>query len=126
MSESAYNGKTLDQLSDAECLELSGNLGPGIIGQELFDRANKIRTTTDNGKFGPALLDPFYGRPADQVKAALDADEPEWDDLSRADAAALADTHNVSYRARATRAQIVAALIAVGVKPAVRNPEATE
>lgn len=49
-------------LSDAEVLELSGNgtYGPGIIGQELFERATKIKAATNDGAFGPAITDPDF------------------------------------------------------------------
>lgn len=125
MSASAqlYNGKTLDELSDAEALALAGHYGPGIIGQELYERAEAIRIATDNGKFGPALLDPNYN--AKDVKAAIAASDPTWDHLSRADVAALADVHGISYKAKASRTSLIELLTAAGIVPPEPDAGAT-
>lgn len=114
MSEQLYNGKPIGKLTDGEVLELAGNFGPAIIGQELHDRAAEIQRTNPGGAFGPAILDPNYGK---DVKAAVEASDPKWDHLSRADVAALADVHQVSYKARASRTSLIELLTAAGVVP---------
>jgi hypothetical protein len=52
----------IDQLTDAEVLELTNNgaLGAGIVGKELAERAQRLKLTTNDGQFGPALTDPDY------------------------------------------------------------------
>lgn len=60
----------LDGRSDTQILELAGTMGPGIIGQELFDRANEIRKRTSDGLLGPALTDPDYHEKQEAGKRA--------------------------------------------------------
>jgi hypothetical protein len=88
------------KLSDTQILDLAGNLGPGIIGQELFDLASKIRTRTDNGRFGPALLDSDYG-----------LDISPWDEYSRRDLLAIAREHELPVKSNASRDDIAKALV---------------
>lgn len=123
MNEQLYNGKPLEKLSDGEVLELAGSFGPGIIGQELYERAQAIQKSNPGGIFGPAILDPNYGK---DVKAAVAAADPTWDDLTRADVAALATEHGVSFKAKASRTSLIEALVEAGITPPPANPETTE
>lgn len=98
------------KLSDAQVLDLAGTLGPGIIGQELFDRAQEVRTATNDGKFGPALLDPDYG-----------LNITPWDDFSRRDLLAIAREHQLPVASKATRDEIAKALTKARVAPPVEK-----
>ena len=48
--------RAVEEMSDDEVLLEAGSLGPGMIGQELFDRAEWIRANNPGGTYGPALL----------------------------------------------------------------------
>lgn len=62
--------KQLDTLSDTQILELAGTLGPGILGQAHYDRAEAIRKLTNEGQYGPALTDPNYAAKQAAKRAA--------------------------------------------------------
>ncbi len=99
------DGRTIDELSETEVLELAGVHGPGVIGKELFDRAREIRSRTDGGKLGPALSNPDFG---DKTVAA-------WEGVDRAAVAKLADKHEISYKAKTSRTDLIKMLAARGV-----------
>lgn len=103
-----YNGKTIDQLSNSEVLDLAGNHGPAIIGKELYDRAAHLKITTDNGRFGPAILDPDYG-----------LDITPWDDYSRKELLVVAREHSLPVKSNATREELAKELARAKVKPQV-------
>jgi hypothetical protein len=125
--------QNLDNLSDTEILELAGPYGPGIIGQELFDRAQKIRSRGDDGKLGPALTDPDFSakqaaKRAAEPQAKSDAVPPKgdgepkvatWDDITVSGLKMLAQQRQVSYTPAQgkTRASLIAVLEAAGVTP---------
>lgn len=95
-------------LSDEEVLEQAGNFGPGIIGQELYDRACEVRKRTSGGLFGPAIV-------GDKTASALEADA--WEDWTRAEMLAFARDASTEIKGTATRAEIIAALAAAGLEP---------
>lgn len=47
--------KTVADMTDDEVLTAAGPFGPGIIGKELFDRAESIRKNNPTGALGPAI-----------------------------------------------------------------------
>lgn len=135
-----YTEEQLDQMSDARVLELAGGLGPGIIGKAHFDRAAAIRAVSDDGKLGPAIIDPDYAkkqaakRLAEKQTRDAEPDRIEEEESAisqRSDAAAgdpwayvtlsgakmLAQQHNVSYQPRVKRDALIAALKHAGVEP---------
>lgn len=99
------DGRTIDELSDTEVLDLAGVHGPGVIGKELFDRAKEIRSRTDGGKLGPALSNPDYG---DKTVAA-------WEGVDRKAVAKLADKAEISYKPKTSRTDLIKMLAARGV-----------
>lgn len=136
----SYTAEQLDKMSDAKILELAAGYGPGIIGQAHFDRAAALRTATDDGRLGPALVDPDYARKQaalrgqevadeetddearDEERVALlaagsgDTSDP-WTFVTLSGAKMLAQQHNVSYPPRVKRDALVAALKDAGVAP---------
>jgi hypothetical protein len=99
-------GKTLAELTTTEILELAGPYGPGMIGKELFDRAEEVRTTTSDGKYGPALLDPDYG-----LKVEV------WDDYARKELLVICREHELPVKSNATREELAKALARAKVFP---------
>lgn len=95
------------KMSEADILTLAGGFGPGIIGHELYDLAQSIAIRTDNGQFGPALLDPDYG-----------LDISPWDEHSRRVLLALARTHELPVKSNASREDIAKALVRAKIFPA--------
>jgi hypothetical protein len=97
-----YNGKTIDELSDAEVLQLydGGRFGPAIIGQELYERGSRILLATDNGRFGPAILDPDYS-----------LNITPWDDYSRKELLVACRTYELPVKSNATREELAKALV---------------
>lgn len=100
-------GKLLNELTTEEVLSLAGPFGPGMIGQELFDRAETLRTTTDGGKYGPALLDPDYG-----LKVEV------WDDYARKELLVICREHVLPVKSNATREDLAKALARAKIVPA--------
>jgi hypothetical protein len=121
----------ISKLSDSQILELAGPYGPAIIGQELFDRAQKIRARGDDGKLGPAILDSDFAAKQAEKKAAETpapdpADEPApkptpgtWEGITLSGLKQLAMDKGVSYKpAQAKRKEtLIAVLEAAGVTP---------
>lgn len=106
-------GKTIDQLSDQEVLTLAGTAGPGMIGEELFARAEQVRTSTVDGKYGPALTDPDYG-----------LDVTPWDDYSRKELLAEVRRHDLpNIKSNATREELAKALVRAKKRPDVGEGE---
>jgi hypothetical protein len=119
MSEQLYNGKPLEKLSDGEILELAGGFGPAIIGQELYERAQRIQRTNPGGLFGPAILDPDYAAKQEALKigpAIRIPDFAEWDQFTRKRLSQLCAEHEVSHKANATKVQLIEALVAASVE----------
>lgn len=125
----------ISKLSDTEVLELAGPYGPAIIGQELFDRAQKIRARGDDGKLGPAILDSdFAEKQAAKKAAAAPAEQtgdetagsgggnpkvPTWEGITLSGLKQLAMDKGVSYKpAQAKKKETLIALLeAAGVTP---------
>lgn len=125
----------IDRLSDTEVLAMAGTMGPGVIGQELYDRAARVREATDNGRFGPAIL--ATSPPAKPLPAALAPavavaapgappaaasvdEDANWDALTKSGAKMLAQQHGVEYPPVSGRPAIIGLLKAAGVKPPPR------
>lgn len=104
------NESQIAKLTDAEVLSLAGGFGPAIIGQALFERAQEIRQRTDNGRFGPALVDPDYG-----------LDISPWDEYSRRDLLAIAREHELPVKSNASRDEIARALSRKKILPAAEE-----
>ena len=119
MSEHLYNGKQLDDLSDGEVLELAGGFGPGIIGKELYDRAQQIQSTNPGGLYGPAVLDPDYAAKQEAKKngpAVRIADFAKWDQMTRKQLASLCAEHEISHKSGATKVELIELLDEAGVE----------
>lgn len=112
-----YNGKTLDQLSDAEVLQLydGGRFGPAIIGQDLYDRASRLMAVSDNGRFGPAILDPNHG-----------LDITPWDDYSRKDLLVICRQYELPVKSNATRESLAYDLVRAKKLPTSDQGEGAE
>jgi hypothetical protein len=129
--------QNFDHLSDTEILELAGPYGPGIIGQELFDRAQKIRSRGDDGKLGPALTDPDFAAKQAAKRALEPKPEPTepkgdappkvatWEGVTVSGLKLLAQQRQVSYTPQQgkKRDTLIAVLEAAGVKPPEPAPE---
>ncbi|MCU1350613.1 MAG: hypothetical protein JWO56_3643 [Acidobacteria bacterium] len=46
----------IDEMSDDQVLAEARGYGPSIIGQELFDRAQRIARVNPGGVLGPAII----------------------------------------------------------------------
>jgi len=130
----AYNGKTIDQLTDQEVLQLANGFGPSIISQELYDRAQQIQKTNPGGAFGPAILKadffPSQSPPPSPAPSTTDttdttsttgaqtssASDP-WHSFSQKDLTKIAQQEGVSYKPKASRDDLISALDAAGVAP---------
>jgi hypothetical protein len=99
-------GKTITELTVDEVLSLAGGAGPGLIGQELFARAEELRRTTSDGKYGPALIDPDYG-----------LDITPWDDYSRKELLVICREHELPVKSNATREELAKALARKKIRP---------
>jgi hypothetical protein len=117
----------LEKLPPTTLLERAGKMGPAIIGRPLHYLAAQVRTTTDEGKLGPAIIDPHYHekelarrdaaavagerderRTTEDLELAIDPDSPidpsnlkdprnPWTYVTLSGAKQLAITNNVSY-----------------------------
>lgn len=124
-------------LSDNEILELAGPYGPALIGQELFDKAQEIRARTNDGKFGPAIMDPHYAEKQAALKASAKAvsgssdssdsgstdDSDPWSSVTLSGAKQLAMDAGVSYAPGTKKAVLIASLKAAGVNPPAAPPK---
>lgn len=115
-------------LSDADILTLAGPYGPALIGQELFDRAQAIKKRGDDGKLGPALMDPDYAaKQAAKKAASTPAPDPAapaiapppgtWEGITMSGLKMLAQQKQVSYRPKVERSELIALLEGAGVTP---------
>lgn len=64
--------KALDKWTFQELMAVK-HLGPGLIGQEMYDASQKLSGQTGGGVFGPAIL----GVITDQNRDLSKKDEPE-------------------------------------------------
>jgi len=155
-SQQKYNGKSLDQLSDQEVVQMAGNFGPSVISAELFARAQEINKTNPGGAFGPSVLNPNYfpsSTPASQQPSAVDPSQQSgqsgqsgsgasgsgasgsgaqplppgqyeasanpsdpWSAYSNKDLQKIAQQEGVSYKPKASRDDLIAALDNAGVQ----------
>lgn len=132
----------VNRLSDAEVLNKVGGLGPAIVGYDLYERAARVASRTDNGRLGPALTDPAWGakeaarvaanraarerrlRGETAALAVAEADEDEEDDdrdpwsfVTLAGTKMLAQQHGVSYKPGTKREQMIELLKSASVVP---------
>lgn len=122
--------KPVSKLSDQEVLEQAGDYGPGIIGQELYERAQQIKRDNPQGQFGPALLGdgedakkkatPRAGRKAAEKKDA-DAQEGDEGEKEPGGMVAVADKKNATI----TVASAAVAVPRAGRTTHPASPEAT-
>jgi hypothetical protein len=147
----------VDQLTDTEVLELTNNgaLGAGIVGKELAERAQRLKVSTNDGQFGPALTDPNYATKQAAKRAAErdaegsakeptdsegdetgagsgepgegDAVDP-WTFVTLSGAKMLAQTAGISYRPGVKRQALIEVLKTAGVIPPAppADPDADE
>jgi hypothetical protein len=107
-------------LTDAQILERAGGMGPAIIGQTLYDRAEEIRKRTSGGVLGPAIVGPATPVPT----PAPEAQEPAaWDDLPRNKLLAIAREQKVDVRSNYTKDELIDALVAASINPQDVDPD---
>lgn len=68
--------KRIEDMTDTEVLDAAAGLGPAIIGQELYDRAQAVKKQNPDGHIGPAILatEPLEAAPLTEKKLAAAAD----------------------------------------------------
>lgn len=104
----------LDGLSDSDILQRAGHLGPGIIGDELFERANEIRKRTVNGTLGPAIVG-RAGKPA--VVKGGDVDITPWENIPRNQCLKIAREAGIACKSNWIHDEVAEALVRAGVAP---------
>ncbi len=100
-----------ERLTDQQVLDRVGPLGPALVGQELYDRAQEIRKRTNDGVLGPAIVGSAPTPPASTPDVA------GWEGFQRNTLLKIARVHNLDVKSNYTRDELEDALIAAGIEP---------